>query len=290
MSWPPLRLLKHGQFGAGNIGTCYGGSVSRSGWQRLTLNAPLLVNCGIRSIGLMGRRHALMSVTITGDDMHRFFDFKVADVRASTSDAPPPSFSAAPLGCVLRAFRQLRRLRRLLPDKQCNSDPLSTRQLKVNIDVLAPFLVELFNRSLTLSVVPTTFKLAYITLLPMIDLDPADARSYRVSNLSILSKLLERIVTQHLIDYLKSSKLLPRLQGAYRVVTQQTPLWLDRNGGFESTGGHSVSSGGRPCDANVIRSDCRFRHSRPHDAPASSRRVVWCQWQREQMVYFVSQR
>jgi hypothetical protein len=42
------------------------------------------------------------SVAITADEMHKFFDSKVVNVRASTSDAPP--FSAAPLGCVLRVF------------------------------------------------------------------------------------------------------------------------------------------------------------------------------------------
>jgi len=35
-----------------------------------------------------------------------------------------------------------------LPDKQCQSDVMPTRMLKCNIDLLAPFLTELFNRSL----------------------------------------------------------------------------------------------------------------------------------------------
>jgi len=105
----------------------------------------------------MGRRHVPMSVAIIADEMHRFLDSKVADVRASTSDALPPSSFAAPPGCVLRAFRPLTAHRspltavvaavRLLPDKPCNSDPLPTRLLKVNIDLLTQLLVELFNRS-----------------------------------------------------------------------------------------------------------------------------------------------
>jgi len=35
---------------------------------------------------LMGRRHAPISVVITVDKIHMFFDSLVADVRASTSD------------------------------------------------------------------------------------------------------------------------------------------------------------------------------------------------------------
>jgi len=54
---------------------------------------------------------------------------------------------------------------RLLPDKQCASDPLLTRVLKDNVDLLVPFLVELFNRSLTFLIFLAWFKAAYITPL-----------------------------------------------------------------------------------------------------------------------------
>ena len=44
-----------------------------------------------------------------------------------------------------------------------------------------------------------------------------DVKSYRpISNLSVLSKLLERLVARQLIDYLTASRLLPDLQSAYR--------------------------------------------------------------------------
>jgi hypothetical protein len=66
--------------------------------------------------------------------------------------------------------------------------------------------------------VPSRFKSAYITpLLKKADLDPADVKSYRpMSNLSVLSKLLERIVARQLISYLTVNRLLPELQSAYR--------------------------------------------------------------------------
>ena len=66
---------------------------------------------------------------------------------------------------------------RLLPDKQSMSDALPTRLLKDRTEVLAPFLVELFNRSMQHGFVPTMFKSAYITpLLKKPDLDPADVK------------------------------------------------------------------------------------------------------------------
>jgi len=106
----------------------------------------------------------------------------------------------------------------MLPDKQSTSDPMPTGLLKQVADVLEPFLVEHFNRSLSEGLVPSVFKTAYVTpLLKKADLDSADAKCYRlISNLSVLSKLLERLVAQQLIDYLRGAGLLPDLQSAYQ--------------------------------------------------------------------------
>jgi hypothetical protein len=155
--------------------------------------------------------------------VHAFFDAKVAGIRSSTNDAPPPVFTDAPPGCSLTDFLTLSvddviTVVRRLPDKQCASDPLPTSLLRENVDVLAPFLVELFNRSLLQGTVPTVFKSAYITpLLKKPDLDPAENKSYRpISNLSVLSKTLERFVARQLLDYLYAADLMPDLQSAYR--------------------------------------------------------------------------
>jgi len=48
-------------------------------------------------------------------------------------------------------------------------------------------------------------------------MDSADPTSYRpISNLSVLSKLLELLVSQQLVAYLKDNDLLPDRQSAYR--------------------------------------------------------------------------
>ena len=160
---------------------------------------------------------------VDASDLHRFFDDKVTKVRAATADADPPTFAPAPVGCVLRIFSPVTEadvvaLVSSLPEKQCLSDPLPTWLLKKNADVLAPFLCRLFNWSLEHGTIPSTFKSAYITpLLKKADLNPAEASSYRpISNLSVLSKLLERLVAKQLVRYLKDNDLLPRLQSAYR--------------------------------------------------------------------------
>jgi len=93
-----------------------------------------------------------------------FFYAKVAIVGASTSDAPPPLFTASSLGCVLSVFRPLSVIDVVtvvcaLSDKQCMLDPLWTKLLMNNVIMLAPFLVKLFNQSIT-RVLPSIFKFA----------------------------------------------------------------------------------------------------------------------------------
>ena len=160
---------------------------------------------------------------IAAADLHQFFDDKVAGVGAATAGAAPPTFTPAPAGCELRVFSPVSKsevieLIRALPDKRCASDPLPTRLLKSNVAELASLMCHLINASISSGVVPATFRSAYITpLLKKADLDPADPKSFRpISNLSVFSKLLKRIVAKQLVNYLKDNGLLPDLQSTNR--------------------------------------------------------------------------
>ena len=102
---------------------------------------------------LLGCDQILSSQSITAEAIHAFFDAKVAGVCSSTENVPSPVFTDAPPGCSMTDFLTLSvddviTAVRRLPDKQCASDPLPTSMLREYVDVLAPFLVELFNRSL----------------------------------------------------------------------------------------------------------------------------------------------
>ena len=172
---------------------------------------------------LMGRGLVPESPAMDACDLHRFFDDKIAAVRAATADAPPPTFTPAPTGCSMSAFRavsiaDVTTAIHKLPDKQCASDPLPTRLLKDTVDLLAPFITTLFNKSLASGMFPAVFKSAYITpRLKKASLDPADVKSYRpISNLPVLSKTLERLVAHQLVEHLNLWSLLPDAQSAYR--------------------------------------------------------------------------
>jgi hypothetical protein len=105
-----------------------------------------------------------------------------------------------------------------LPDKTSAADVLPVPIVKRVAAEVAPFLAELYCRSLSTGTFPSVYKSAFITpILKKAGMDSTDTRSYRpISNLSVVSKLLERIVARQVVTYLQSADLLPEFQSAYR--------------------------------------------------------------------------
>jgi hypothetical protein len=103
------------------------------------------------------------------------------------------------------------------PNKQCDLDPIPTFLLKQCIDILAPVITSIVNRSLHSGIFPDSFKLAIIRpLLKKPSLDKDQFNNYRpVSNLSFLSKLTERVVKIRLDHHLSSNSLYNKFQSAY---------------------------------------------------------------------------
>ena len=77
-------------------------------------------------------------------------------------------------------------------------------------DAIAPFVGELFNCSLSAGRFPARFKEAFVTpVIKKAGMDATNVSSYRpIFNLHVQSKLLEHLVVQQLMDYLKSFNLL----------------------------------------------------------------------------------
>ena len=170
---------------------------------------------------VLGRGRTPADNLISADEFHHFFEKKVADVRESTADAADPTYS--PTSHRLPSFSpvsvgDILGLIQCTPNKQSTADPLPTWLLKECAGTIAPFITQLVNRSISTGAVPTAFKVATITPLPKKPgLDTADAKNYRpISNLSVLSKMLERVVARQLVNYLNINKLFPDRQSAYR--------------------------------------------------------------------------
>ena len=85
-------------------------------------------------------------------------------------------------------------------------------------DVLAPVLTDMINRSFEQGCFPSSQKKAIVgPRLKKQSLDPADLKSYRpISNISFISKLIERIAVNRFNVYANSFQLLLVHQSAYR--------------------------------------------------------------------------
>ena len=103
------------------------------------------------------------------------------------------------------------------PTKSCKLDPLPTWLLKNCLDELVPVITLIINHSMSSGCVPDNMKKAIVTpLLKKSSLEP-DFKNYRpVSNLSFISKLLERVVASRLLKHLQEENLLESFQSAYR--------------------------------------------------------------------------
>ena len=100
----------------------------------------------------------------------------------------------------------------------CHLDPVPTKFLLQFLEVLLPIIVLIINKSLELGQVPKCFKEAVVKpLLKKSSLDPLICKNYRpVSNLSYLSKILERVVAEQIISHFDKNNYLDKFQSAYR--------------------------------------------------------------------------
>ncbi|XP_062587414.1 uncharacterized protein LOC134249071 [Saccostrea cucullata] len=104
--------------------------------------------------------------------------------------------------------------------KFCELDPMPTNILKTCIENVLPIITCLVNKSLTEGVFPEDFKQAIVKpLLKKPSLDKKCLKNYRpVSNLSYVSKIIEKVVAKRIEDHLTSNTLHDNLQSAYRAV------------------------------------------------------------------------
>ena len=104
------------------------------------------------------------------------------------------------------------------PKKTCDLDPMQTQALMDYVPDLLPVITRIINTSLASGTVPASMKRALVTpLLKKPTLDRDVLQNYRpVSNLSFLSKVLERVVASRLLEYLSAHSLLEPRQSAYR--------------------------------------------------------------------------
>ena len=129
-------------------------------------------------------------------------------------ERPPPTFSLFQPASI----EEIKHLILSSPKSTCSSDLVPSNLLPLCIDATAPVITRIVNLSLSSGKFPKEFKYAVVKpLLKKPTLDSTDLKNYRpISNLSFLSKLVERIIANRLLTHLSSHDLLAKFQSAYR--------------------------------------------------------------------------
>ena len=104
------------------------------------------------------------------------------------------------------------------PCKSSDLDPIPTSLVKDCIDILITQITSIINFSLTEGSFPSHFKSVHVSpLLKKPSLSKDSMKNYRpVSNLSCLSKVLEKVGVNQLNTHINSSNTSNQYQSAYR--------------------------------------------------------------------------
>ena len=135
--------------------------------------------------------------------------------------SPPPVFTKTDAifsGFELCSQEDLRKIIKSSPSKTCDLDPAPTFLVKDHIDVMLPFLTKLCNATILEGGLPQSQRTAIVVpRLKGAGLDPADVKSHRpISNLSFMSKVIEKVIFHQLVVYLDSNNLVPKYQSGFR--------------------------------------------------------------------------
>ena len=115
------------------------------------------------------------------------------------------------------SIQEVQKIIRNSPSKSCNLDPLPTSLLKECLDELAPIITEMINTSIMTGKVSAKMKEAVVTpLLKKANLALILKNFRPVSNLTFISKTIERFVASPLTAHMKMNGLIEMFQSAYR--------------------------------------------------------------------------
>ena len=163
-----------------------------------------------RSVSTMLGKPAKQQSTLppfSASDFLVFLEKKVDVVCSATAGAPPPVFSHT--DCRLNSFEvctqaMVERTIKASPAKCCELDPAPTFLVKDCLNILSPFLTLMCNASIQDGILPASQKEAIaIPALKKSGLDTDDMKNYRpISNLSFMSKVVEKLIFEQLSVYL----------------------------------------------------------------------------------------
>ncbi|XP_072047081.1 uncharacterized protein [Amphiura filiformis] len=200
-----------------------------------------LLNCNTKDMYKYKTINALLNKTsrdlpdssspaTLANDFCKYFIGKVETIRAdvdavhaTSSNTTSQCSTSSTLQCSFDKFEavseeELSKIITPWTSKSCDLDPLPTWLLKKHIHIFLPILTKIVNNSLLSGCFPAELRRATITpVLKKVSLDKQQLSNYRpVSNLAFVGKLIEKVVSVQLTEYVECNKLAEPLQSAYR--------------------------------------------------------------------------
>ena len=112
---------------------------------------------------------------------------------------------------------EVRKIIQSMPTKSCETDTLPTKFIKEGLEAILPVLTKLTNMSLEYGVFATAWKTAIIRpLLKKANLELIASNYRPVSNLSFISKVVEKAALLRFNAHCEEHHLMPDYQSAYR--------------------------------------------------------------------------
>ena len=172
-------------------------------------------------------------IGLSSNDFMRFFNDKIITIRRKIHDDLSSSTGTQDLtsnpgpvqpDIFLDSFSpidlpELTSMVSSAKPSTCMLDAVPTSLLKEVFPLISTSMLNMINMSLLNGYVPQSFKVAVIKpLLKKPSLDSSVLANYRpISNLSFLSKILEKTVANQLCDHLQSNGLLEDFQSGFRM-------------------------------------------------------------------------
>mgnify|MGYP001548919928 CR=1 FL=1 len=185
------------------------------------------------------------------EDFASFFTEKIILIRDSIDDdvAASPIDGLEQCDSILETWPpatvvEVERIIRTSSTKSCPLDPIPIDLLKDSLDALLPSITSIINLSLSTGLVPPALKVARVApTLKKTNLDHNELNNYRpVSNLTFLSKILEKVVLSRFSSHLSINNLHDPHQSAYKsFYSTETALLRVQNDVLNSLGNQ------RPC-------------------------------------------
>ena len=160
------------------------------------------------------------------DEFGNHFEEKIETISLSftTEASQEPLRTTLTVNSKFGEFKELnindfRKMMHKVKNTYCENDPFPISDVKEakNFDQLQEFYFEIVSKSLTQATFPNSEKLACIKPVYKEKGDKDNLGSYRpISNLSYLSKIIEKVVHEQTWEHLKQLNIMPYDQSAYR--------------------------------------------------------------------------